>query len=39
VLALVGAGGEALGWGAALVAAGIPLGLVARQRARSTRAA
>jgi APA family basic amino acid/polyamine antiporter len=39
VLALVGAGGEALGWGAALVAAGIPLGLAARQRARSTRAA
>jgi APA family basic amino acid/polyamine antiporter len=38
-LALVGAGGEALGWGAALVVAGIPLGLVARQRARSTRAA
>jgi APA family basic amino acid/polyamine antiporter len=38
MLALIGAGGEALGWGAALVAAGIPLGLVARQVTRPVRA-
>lgn len=34
ILALVGAGAQALLWGAALVAAGIPLGVIARQSAR-----
>lgn len=38
LFALLGAGTEALVWGAALVAAGIPLGLIARRAAHPARA-